>query len=156
MIIDITCTKIFMTSRVAWPEIVSDTTSTPHLDLPQTVHGSMYSPIAASLFRGNARALLSHQKCLPSPLYQASLRYRANTITNSNQCTGSRGTWSRARKPERQKSELLLYSGTILFLGGSFYVAYKSNETFRHSCLAAVRCSRVARWYFCNSSPIVH
>ncbi|EJD02965.1 ABC1-domain-containing protein [Fomitiporia mediterranea MF3/22] len=45
----------------------------------------------------------------------------------------------------RPRSELLLYSGTLLAVGGGFYVAYKTNESFRHSCLAAVRCSRVAR-----------
>ncbi|KAH8119414.1 ABC1-domain-containing protein [Phellopilus nigrolimitatus] len=50
-----------------------------------------------------------------------------------------------APPPPRQRSELLLYSGTLLLVGGGFFLTYKSNEPFRHTCLAAVRCSRIAR-----------
>lgn len=47
----------------------------------------------------------------------------------------------------QKRSELALYSGTLLIVGGSFFLAYKVNEPFRHTCLAAVRCSRVAGAY---------
>lgn len=50
----------------------------------------------------------------------------------------------------RPGSEFLLYTGTLLALGGGFYVTYKTNEPFRHACLAAVRCSRVARTSITN------
>lgn len=47
----------------------------------------------------------------------------------------------------------ILYPATALLLGGAGYVAYENYQPFRHTLLAVVRCSRIARmctisfWY---------
>lgn len=73
----------------------------------------------------------------------ASRQITRNTAGRSRDGKRHSSTQSIPPRPQ-QRSELALYTGTLLVLGGSFYLTYKFNEPFRHGCLAAVRCSRVA------------
>ncbi|KAL5528446.1 hypothetical protein ACEPAF_7582 [Sanghuangporus sanghuang] len=64
------------------------------------------------------------------------IRIQASFVRYNSSTSGS--------SQRRPRSELLLYTGTLLTVGGGFYVTYKTNKPFRHACLAAVRCARVA------------
>lgn len=52
-------------------------------------------------------------------------------------------------RPGWRPSRWLLYPTTLLLLSGVGITAYENNQPFRHSILAAVRCSRVAGGFFC-------
>ncbi|KAI5123928.1 hypothetical protein M0805_006345 [Coniferiporia weirii] len=100
----------------------------------------MCSLVAVSLRRGNAGSIF-----LPHLAYTRLSSCRANPWQIARFRSVRHSSSRAAPAPQRQRSEFLLYSGTLLLVGGGFYITYKANEPFRHSCLAAVRCSRVAK-----------
>lgn len=68
-----------------------------------------------------------------SAQYQATRQVRSFVSTSSS-----------SSAPTNDQPRWILYASTLLVVGGSGLAAYETNEPFRHTCLAAIRCSRVA------------